>query len=78
MERFWKFALGQRLSEFPEHNLKGKHMNLNPFDSNQNDLNTPTTNENCYRDIKVIDISPTWMTYKQLMESTANLEDTRE
>lgn len=38
---------------------QGKNMDLNPFDSNPNDLTTPTINENCHRDIKVIEVGPT-------------------
>ncbi|GEM_PF-5349021 len=55
-----------------------QRMNFNTFESDQNDLTNHTINEDCWRDIKVIDVGPTWMTYKQLMERTANLKDTRE
>ncbi len=59
-----------------ENNMQ--RMNFNTFESDQNDLTNHTINEDCWRDIKVIDVGPTWMTYKQLMERTANLKDTRE
>lgn len=52
--------------------------NLSQFDSDQIDLTPSTLTNDCFGDIKVIDVGPTWMTYEKLMERSATLKSTED